>query len=108
MRSRSWHVAAVFVSLLTLGTMVLAQSATTSVRGTVTDSNGAVVSGATVTLNNEATGFTRTTKTDDQGIYQMLEVPPATYVITANAAGFSTTKRDNVVLQVSSPATLNL
>jgi Carboxypeptidase regulatory-like domain len=108
MRSRSWHVAAVFVSLLTLGTMVLAQSATTSVRGTVTDSNGAVVSGATVTLNNEATGFTRSTKTDDQGIYQMLEVPPATYVITANAAGFATTKRDNVVLQVSSPATLNL
>ena len=108
MRSRSWHLAAVIVSLLTLGTMVLAQSATTSVRGTITDSNGAVVSGATVTLNNGATGFTRTTKTDDQGIYQMLEVPPATYVITANAAGFSTTRRDNVVLQVSSPATLNL
>lgn len=108
MRSRSRLVLGVIVSLLTLGTFALAQSATSSVRGTITDANGAVVSGATVTLTHDATGFTRSTKTDDQGIYQMLEVPPATYVITVNAAGFSTTKRDNVVLQVSSPATLNL
>ncbi len=66
------------------------------------------MSGATVTLNNKATGFSRTVKTDDQGVYQFLEVPPSTYVMTVTAAGFATTKRENVVLQVSSPATVNL
>ncbi|MGA2347814.1 MAG: carboxypeptidase-like regulatory domain-containing protein, partial [Candidatus Sulfotelmatobacter sp.] len=59
-------------------------------------------------LSNPATGFSRTAQTNDQGIYQFLEVPPSTYVIEVSAAGFATTKRDNVPLQVSSPATVNL
>ena len=108
MRSGSWLVAAVISSFLALGTQAFAQSATTSLHGTVSDARGAVLTGATVILNNPATGFSRTVKTDDQGSYQFLEVPPATYVMTVNAAGFATTKRENVVLQVSSPATLNL
>jgi len=85
-----------------------AQSATTSLHGTVTDPKGAVVAGATLTLRNEATGFSRTVQSDDQGSYQFLEVPPATYVLTATAGGFATIKRENVVLQVSSPATVNV
>ena len=67
-----------------------------------------MVAGASVTLSNAATGFSRTTKTDGQGVYQFLELPPAAYVLTVEAAGFATVKRENVVLQVSSPATLNL
>jgi hypothetical protein len=85
-----------------------AQSATSSLRGTITDPKGAVVPGASLTLSNAATGFSRTGKSDDQGSYQFLEVPPANYVLTVSAAGFATVKRENVVLQVSSPATLNL
>ena len=65
------------------------------------------MTGATVTLTNHATGLSRTVQTDSQGAYQFLEVPPATYVITVTAPGFATTKQENVVLQVSSPATLN-
>ena len=86
----------------------LAQSATTSLRGTISDAKGAVVAGATVTLDNKNTGFNRSVKTDDQGIYQFLEVPPATYGMTVTSEGFATTKRENLVLQVSSPATVNL
>jgi hypothetical protein len=85
-----------------------AQGATTSLRGVITDAKGLVVPGATVTLGNSATGFMRTTKTDGQGAYQFLEVPPANYVLTVEAAGFAKTRRENVLLQVSSPATLNL
>src|SRR5580692_365116 len=99
---------AVTSCFLAIGNLAFAQSATTSLRGTVADPKGAVVAGATVTLSNPATGFSRTAKTDDQGIYQFLEVPPSTYVIEASAAGFATTKRDSVPLQVSSPATVNL
>lgn len=99
---------AVVSFFLALATLAFAQSATTSLRGTISDAKGAVVAGATVTLTNQATGFSRTIKTDGQGSYQFLEVPPAGYVVTVKAAGFATTKRENVVLQVSSPATLNL
>lgn len=108
MRSRSLRAAVLFGSLLALASLALAQSATTSVRGTVSDAKGAVVSGATVTLNNKDTGFTRSATTDDQGTYQFLEVPPATYVMTVASTGFATTRRENVVLQVSNPATVNL
>jgi hypothetical protein len=96
------------ISLLTLVTLSFSQSATTSLRGTITDAKGAVVMGASIVLNNQATGFSRTVKTDDQGIYQFLELPPSTYVLTVTAPGFGTTKRENVVLQVSSPATVNM
>lgn len=108
MRSRSRQLAVLIGTFLVLGILGFAQSATTSLRGTITDAKGAVVSGAKVTLFNKATGFSRTVTTDDQGAYQFLEVPPSSYVLTATSAGFSTTKRENVVLQVSSPATLNL
>jgi hypothetical protein len=108
MRSLVRSSAVLIGTLLALGISGFGQSATTSVRGTITDAKGAVVSGASVTLNSEATGFSRTTKSDDQGIYQFLEIPPSTYVMTVNAAGFATTKRENVALQVSSPATVNL
>src|SRR5579872_2403175 len=108
MRSRSRRIAVLFISFLSLGTFALAQSATTSVRGTISDAKGAVVAGATVTLENSATGYSRTVKTDDQGTYQMLEVPPSTYTLTVMAEGFATTRREKLVLQVSNPATVNM
>jgi hypothetical protein len=108
MRSSSWVVAVVILSVLALGTFAAAQSATTSLHGTISDAKGLVVAGATVTINNPATGFSRTVKADDQGSYQFLEVPPSTYILTVSASGFATTRRENVVLQVSSPATINM
>ncbi len=108
MRSGLRLLAALMGCFLALGTLASAQSATTSLRGTISDAKGLVVSGATVTLSNAATGFSRTTNTDDQGTYQFLEVPPANYVLTVASQGFATTKRENVLLQVSSPATMNL
>jgi hypothetical protein len=110
MRSGS-RVVAVLLWLgcfLCFSALAVAQSATTSLRGTITDSKGLVVSGATATLSNADTGFSRTTKTDDQGVYQFLEIPPASYILTLSATGFATTKRENVVLRVSNPATVNM
>ena len=71
MRS-GFRLAAVISAFLAFGTFAFSQSATTSLHGTISDANGAVVTGATVTLTNEATGFVRTVKTDDQGSYQFL------------------------------------
>ena len=48
------------------------------------------------------------TKTGSDGVYQFLQVPPATYTLTVVATGFGTLKRDNVTLQVSLPATVDI
>ncbi len=106
MRSGSWLwtlLAGVF-----LGTFALAQTATTSLHGTVYDPKGAVVAGATVTITNPATGFSRTTKSGDAGNYQFLELPPAKYDITVNATGFATMNQTGMELMVATPATLNI
>jgi hypothetical protein len=93
---------------LALSTLAVAQTATTSLRGIIYDPKGAVVAGATVTLSNPATGFTRTTKSDNQGGYQFLEIPPAKYELAVDAKGFSTTKQNGLELQVATPATVNV
>src|SRR5215470_4236829 len=107
MRSRSCELAVLIASVVTLSALVFSQSATTSLRGTITDSKGAVVQGGTVTLSNPETGFSRSTTSGSDGVYQFLEVPPATYTITVTVAGFATIKREKVTLQVSQPATLD-
>jgi hypothetical protein len=77
---------------------IWAQSSTTSLRGTVVDPKGAVIADAKITLANPATGFTRTTNTATDGVYQFLQVPPATYTLTVEAHGFATLKQDYVTL----------
>jgi Carboxypeptidase regulatory-like domain len=96
------------VFLIAFGVFAGAQTGTTSIRGTVTDAKGAVVQGATVTVINTQTGFTRTSKSNDQGAYQFLELPPATYTVETTAAGFAKTKQEGVQLLVSVPSTLNV
>ena len=108
MRPGSGVVALLVGFFLAVSTLVSAQSATTSLRGAITDPKGGVLLGATVTLNNPATGYSRTTKSGNDGVYQFLEVPPATYTLTVAVTGFATLKQDKVILQVSQPATLDV
>jgi carboxypeptidase family protein len=107
MRSPSGVVTLLVGFVLAVSILVSAQSATTSLHGTVYDSKGAVVSGATVTITDSQTGFSRSAKTGSQGEYQFVQLPPATYVVTAAAAGFATLKEESVRLMVNTPATLN-
>src|SRR5437899_248552 len=108
MRSGVRVVALLTVVFLTFSMLISAQTATSSLRGTITDPKGAVVQGATVTLSNAATGFARTTTSGNNGAYQFLEVPPATYALTVTVVGFATVKQDRVTLQVSQPASLDV
>src|SRR6266496_3207479 len=106
---RSLYVVVLSLAVLSLtSTYARSQSATSSLRGTVTDPKGAVVANASVTLSNAEKGFSRNTKTANDGVYQFLEVPPASYTLTVDSAGFNTRKQDNVTLQVSLPAPLDL
>src|SRR5512146_2996908 len=92
-----------FVVAALLSSYLCAQTGTSSLRGTLTDPKGAVISGATVTITNPQTGYTRTVKSNPQGVYQFLEVPPATYNLTAEATGFAKIAQPNVVLMVNTP-----
>jgi hypothetical protein len=82
------------------------QASFTSLRGTITDSSGAVVPGATVAIVNKATGLTTSQTAGGSGEYQFQQVVPGTYVITANGTGFGSQSKQADLL-VNQPATIN-
>ncbi|MGA8152977.1 MAG: TonB-dependent receptor [Terriglobales bacterium] len=105
---RQLAVLGVVFFTLSLGSMVWGQSSTSSLRGVVSDPQGAVVVGAKVTLSNPSTGFSQSATTDKVGAYQFLQIPPGTYTLTVSMPGFATLKQENLALQVNVPATVNV
>src|SRR6476469_6670554 len=85
--------------LLSLSTIpVFAQSTSTgTLGGTVTDTSGTVVSGATVSLTDAATKTTRTATTNGQGRYIFVDVTPGSYDLNFAKQGFSTSKTQTTV-----------
>jgi hypothetical protein len=101
------RVVALLVGFLLLVSFGFTQTGTTSLRGVVSDVKGAVLPGATVTLNEPQTGFSRVVKTNGQGEYQFAQLPPTTYTVSVEAQGFATMKQNKVELLVAVPSTLN-
>ena len=106
MRSGSRVVMALFVCFVTLQVLV-AQTGSTSLRGTVSDSTGAAVSGAAVVLSNDERSFSRTATTGTTGSYEFLQLPPGTYRLTVEMSGFRKYEQKNVALLVDTPTTIN-
>src|SRR5712692_1994042 len=75
--------------------------ATASLRGTVTDSTGAVVVGAKVTLTNTGTNLAREGTTGSDGAYLFELVQPGTYKLAASNRGFATFTQTGIVLEVN-------
>ncbi|MCS6874199.1 MAG: Plug and carboxypeptidase regulatory-like domain-containing protein [Pyrinomonadaceae bacterium] len=86
---------------------VASQGTTSRVTGVVTDTTGAVVPGATVTLTNEATGTSATTQTNASGVYVFDLVLPGTYTVTIERQGFKRFVSKNNQVFVNQPATIN-
>jgi len=61
---------------------------TATLRGTITDPQGAVIPAATVTATSSATGISKSVKGDSGGHYQLLALPPGTYQLSFEATGF--------------------
>jgi len=93
----------VAVCLLLLGTAHgFAQSTNSGdIRGTVMDSSGAAVAGATVTLTNIDTGESQDFTTNESGIYDTVSTRPGNYNLTFKKEGFKQTSRGPITLQVS-------
>ena len=89
--------------------IAFAQVAITTARldGTVTDSQGAVVIGADVTVVNSNTGANFKTTTDEHGQWTLPSMPAAIYKVSVTMKGFRTTIIDNVVMDAGIPVTVN-
>ncbi|MBK9153830.1 MAG: TonB-dependent receptor [Chloracidobacterium sp.] len=94
--------------LLNFDLSVSAQGTTTRVTGTVADSAGAAVSGATVVLRNEATGISLSTETNSNGFYVFDLVQPGNYSVTVEKAGFKKFVSSNNNAQVNIPIAVNV
>src|SRR5687768_2670193 len=94
--------------LLVLATSIQAQVTTADLTGTVTDTSGQVVAGATVTVANPRTGFSRTITTDSSGSFSVTELPPDVYTVTVEASSFSKSVVKDLELNVGSRRTITV
>src|SRR6476659_5447471 len=68
-----------------------------TIRGTVTDSNGAVLPNASVQVTDQATGLSRSLTTNGEGNYEAVALKPGTYKVSVSATGFKTSSIDAAV-----------
>ncbi|HTC77710.1 MAG TPA: carboxypeptidase-like regulatory domain-containing protein, partial [Terriglobales bacterium] len=97
-----------FPAIFLLACALQAQTFRGGIEGTVTDSTGAAVAGAQVTVSNPATGLTRPATTGDQGYYFFNELPLGDYSVTASKAGFRTQTATGVTVTVAAPVHVDL
>ena len=97
-----WNLTLSVVLIVPLGicSNAWAQAGTATLTGTVKDAQGSVVPGATVTAAQPATGSTRNTTTNVQGVFTFPGLTPGTYNVKVELAGFKTYVREQVALQV--------
>lgn len=92
----------VLAGLVLAAMPVAAQLSSGMITGVVHDSQGAVVPGATVTLINQAQGATfRQLETGPEGSFVITPVPPGTYTLTVEKAGFKKYTRSDLVLNAA-------
>ncbi|MCP9494894.1 MAG: carboxypeptidase regulatory-like domain-containing protein [Pyrinomonadaceae bacterium MAG19_C2-C3] len=97
-------IALVFAFTLT----TLAQDFRATLTGRVTDSNGAAVSGAQVTITNSQTNIESTATTNEEGNYTVPFLQPGDYRVTVGATGFATTVNDVLTLFTASTRTFDV
>jgi len=106
------HLSRAVMPALTLALILpialVAQSYFGTVSGTLTDSTGALVQGARVTLQDEQKGYHFTVTSDSSGRYLFASIPPGTYSVTAEMKGFQKTVRTHITLNVSENPTADL
>ena len=96
-----WCVRASLVVALCSGGTLLAQTATGSIAGAVTDPTGAAMPGVELRLVNTETGETRTGQSNESGRYSFQLLTPGTYRIEASTTGFKRWLREGVKLDVA-------
>src|ERR1043166_4985544 len=108
MRSWTWTrvvlASAVVLLLLLMGSHLYAQEVTAAFTGTVADSSGAAVMGATVTAKDTQRGTLWTAKTNETGIFSLPRIPVGTYDLKAEMAGFKTVLQSGITVVLNQTA----
>ncbi len=87
---------------------VRAQETTARISGQITDSSGAVIPGAEITLTNLRTQETRTSKSGDDGYYSLTFIQPSLYDLSVKALGFKEYKNTNIEVLINDQKTINI
>jgi hypothetical protein len=98
---------AVIALILGISLAASAQNTSASVRGTVTDGQGAAIAGANVTLVNVDTADSRSEKSDRDGSYNFPSLPIGRYTLTVTMDGFKTFEEKDVLVHVNDSLTLD-
>jgi hypothetical protein len=88
--------------------LVASAQTTGEITGLVTDSSGAAVTGATVTVTNKATNAQRQVTTNSEGIYSFPSLFPGVYALKVEQQGFKSVLRDSLELQVQQVARIDV
>jgi hypothetical protein len=96
------------MALVCAGTSPLLAQFRTSVQGTVTDPDGAVIPGATVTLRDVANNAQTVRTSDGAGLFNFGALPPDTFTLTVEASGFQKKVLTNIKFIPEQPNALNV
>ena len=105
------RLSSVFLSLLFISLISrpsFAQTLDTAILGTVTDTSGAVIGGATITVLSPATGIEKKAVSAANGDYSVTYLTPGVYNLTVSASGFASNEQKGIVLEINQQAKINV
>jgi hypothetical protein len=100
-------VIVIVLNMLLLGYTAIGQTTTSTIEGTVTDANGAVIPGAQVKASGATLATERISTTDSQGFYRLAALPAGTYTVTVSGKGFAD-KTTTIELTLNRVATFDV
>ncbi|MBI2834453.1 MAG: TonB-dependent receptor [Acidobacteria bacterium] len=107
MRGKRILLLGVAALVLAVATPAVAQEFRGRITGTVTDTSGAVLPGATVTATSPALIQPQTTLTGEDGVYRLIALPAGVYDVTFDLQGFKTLKREGIRVVINTTLTIN-
>src|SRR5260370_10102994 len=107
-KGRMLAILATALVLMVASSDLLGQAVNATLLGTVTDSTGAVVTGAQVKLTEMRTELARTTGTSSSGNYVFVDIPPGQYEVAVEQRGFKKAVETRIDVQVNSDVRINV
>lgn len=105
---KTMYVRVALATLVLLGGVCYGQAVNATLTGTITDTSGASVPNAKVTLTETGTNVSRTAETNESGNYTFPTIPPGTYAVAVELAGFKKSTRAGVDVLVNSTVRVDL